>query len=518
MNRCGRTLALRSLLLATALSFAGSQPGWSASSGGTPIPAAPGSSTANAQSETATNLLLQGNSLFLLLDPTFQTGSTTTADGKLVQQNAATFTAIATKQASFLKQLLRSATPGAANLARALLKVVIDLSDGYNSQAQADWSNSVLATQQGFGPWSSAVVQQAQTWGVDNYSVVASLAEWAFGAIYTQIHGYNSPNPFPYTVSRETNSTVAFTDEPPAGLPDDIALAYASILKGSRAPAPPPFVPGWTSWASGYGGYSRTNGDPTAGTGTLIARLYGSVVGLDYHFTPQTVLGFSLGGAGLNWNQAPGSGNSDSLQIGVHGTTHFGAAYVSGMLDASTSRFSATSFAAGDELAAKFNAQTYGVRLEGGYRYAVAPWSGVAPYAAVQLQYLHTPGYSETDLTGGGQGVNYNTADTTDTRSELGARFDSVQIIGNMPVTLRARVAWAHDWLSNSSATAAFQVAPGANFIVNGTALVPNDSALTSLEAEFRLAPNWSLAAKFDGQFASSSQTYLGTGTLHYSW
>jgi hypothetical protein len=33
-----------------------------------------------------------------------------------------------------------------------------------------------------------------------------------------------------------------------------------------------------------------------------------------------------------------------------------------------------------------------------------------------------------------------------------------------------------------------------------------------------RLTSNWSLAAKFDGQFASSSQTYLGTGTLRYSW
>ena len=93
-----------------------------------------------------------------------------------------------------------------------------------------------------------------------------------------------------------------------------------------------------------------------------------------------------------------------------------------------------------------------------------------------------------------------------------------MQIIANMPVVLRARAAWAHDWLSNGSVTTAFQIAPGSSFIVNSTALVPSDSALASLEAEVRLTSNWSLAAKFDGQFASSSQTYLGTGTLRYSW
>ena len=92
------------------------------------------------------------------------------------------------------------------------------------------------------------------------------------------------------------------------------------------------------------------------------------------------------------------------------------------MLDASTNWFNATSFATGDDVVAKFNAQSYGGRLEGGYRYAVAPLSGVTPYAAVQLQYFRTPSYSETDLSGGGLGANYGATDGTDTRSELGAR------------------------------------------------------------------------------------------------
>ena len=42
----------------------------------------------------------------------------------------------------------------------------------------------------------------------------------------------------------------------------EIALAYAKILKEPPAPAPILWEPRWNVWAGGYGGYSRTQGDP----------------------------------------------------------------------------------------------------------------------------------------------------------------------------------------------------------------------------------------------------------------
>ena len=82
-----------------------------------------------------------------------------------------------------------------------------------------------------------------------------------------------------------------------------------------------------------------------------------------------------------------------------------------------------------------------------------------------------------------------------------------------MPVQLRARLAWAHDWVSNPVLDAAFQALPGTSFVVNGAA-VPANSALTSVGAELHLSPRWALIGKFDGEFASSAQTYAGSGTL----
>jgi outer membrane autotransporter protein len=145
------------------------------------------------------------------------------------------------------------------------------------------------------------------------------------------------------------------------------------------------------------------------------------------------------------------------------------------------------------------------------------PVVAVTPYAALQSQYFRAPSYSETDLTGGGFGLNFNAMNATDTRSELGARFDDLTTLNGMPLALRASAAWAHDWVNNPALDAVFQALPGASFIVNG-AVPPKDSALASAGAELHVTKNWSLAAKFSSEFASGSQTYAGTGTVRYRW
>ena len=80
-----------------------------------------------------------------------------------------------------------------------------------------------------------------------------------------------------------------------------------------------------------------------------------------------------------------------------------------------------------------------------------------------------------------------------------------------------ARVAWAHDWVSNPSVGAAFETLPATNFTVYG-APMPQNSALASAGAELFITPRLTVLAKFDGAFAPGSQTYTGTGTLRYTW
>ncbi len=214
-----------------------------------------------------------------------------------------------------------------------------------------------------------------------------------------------------------------------------------------------------------------------------------------------------------------GTGRSDAFQSGVYGITRAGPAYLGASLAFANHWMTTNRATMGDILTANFAAQSYGGRIEGGYRFAVLPTLGlgVTPYAAVQAQAFHTPSYGETDVTGGGFGLNYAAMNATDTRTELGARFDDPALVGGIPVLLRGRLAWAHDFVSNPALSAAFEVLPGSNFIVNGAA-IPHDSALTTAGAEFFFTPRWSLLVKFDGDFAPTSQTYAGSGTLRYVW
>ncbi|MGA3307743.1 MAG: autotransporter domain-containing protein [Xanthobacteraceae bacterium] len=308
---------------------------------------------------------------------------------------------------------------------------------------------------------------------------------------------------------------IGFAPEEAANLPPDVAFAYASIL--NKAPPKPTFDQRWTAWGAAYGGSSTTNGDPTVGSSNLTASTYGFAGGMDYHVTPNTVFGFALAGGGTSWGLSTGNGRSDAFQVGVYGIRRAGPAYLSGALAFTNHWFTTNHAVLGDQLTANFDGQSYGARLEGGYRYAVLPTLGVTPYAALQAQDFHTPGYSETDLNGGGFGLSYAAMNATDVRTELGTRLDHPTLVAGMPLILRARVAWAHDFVSNPSLGAVFQSLPGSNFIVNG-APIPQNSALTSAGAELFLASNWSLIAKFDGEFAPGSQTYAGSGTLRYAW
>ncbi|HEY1981774.1 MAG TPA: autotransporter domain-containing protein [Xanthobacteraceae bacterium] len=312
-----------------------------------------------------------------------------------------------------------------------------------------------------------------------------------------------------------------FAPEQDASLPSDIAQAYASILS-KAPPQQQSFDQRWTAWGAAFGGAGKLDGDPSVGSNGVTASDYGYAAGMDYHATPNSVYGFALSGGGTNWTvaQALGSGRSDSFQVGVHDTTHWGPLYVSGALAFANHWFTTNRIAVGDQLQARFEGQSYAVRGEAGYRYALPVTNaiiGVTPYAALQVQDFHTQGFSETDLTGGGLGLSFAAMNATDTRSELGARFDNLQVVDGMPLVLRARLAWAHDWVSNPSLGAVFQALPGSNFTVNGAA-VPENSALTTAAAELHINAAWTAIAKFDGEFAQTAQTYAGTGTLRYSW
>jgi len=298
-------------------------------------------------------------------------------------------------------------------------------------------------------------------------------------------------------------------------------MVYKAPRAVFKAPIPT-FEQRWTAWGAGFGGSGTANGNPAVGSNDVTASTFGYAAGMDYRYSPNSVVGFSLAGGGTNWSlaQGLGGGRSDAFLAGIYGITHQGPAYLAGALSFANNWFTTSRTALGVPLNASFQGQSYAARLEGGYRFAVPvayETIGMTPYAAIQVQDFRTPSYSEADVTASGFGLSHDAINGTDTRSELGGRFDDLTTVNAMPLVLRAKVAWAHDWVSNPALKASFDSLPGSSFTVTG-APIPHDSALASASAQLFLTPHWSVLAKFDGEFASGAQIYAGSGTLRYTW
>jgi len=320
----------------------------------------------------------------------------------------------------------------------------------------------------------------------------------------------------PYAEGTDASAYAADGKKPGKGARE----AYAMFTK-----APPaPFEARWSTWAAGFGGSQTTDGNAAVGSNSTTSRIFGTAVGADYRFSPFTIAGFALAGGGTNFSVAnSGTGRSDLFQAGAFIRHDVGAAYLSGALaygwqDVTTDR--TVTVAGFDQLQARFNANAFSGRVEGGYRF-VSPWIGgvgLTPYAAGQFTTFDLPAYAESALAGSnGFALAYGSQSVTDTRSELGLRADKSFALPNAILTLRGRFAWAHDFNPDRSIGATFQRLPGASFVVNGAAQA-SDSALTTASVEVKWLNGWSAAATFEGEFSDVTRSYAGKGVVRYTW
>jgi uncharacterized protein with beta-barrel porin domain len=311
------------------------------------------------------------------------------------------------------------------------------------------------------------------------------------------------------------------------GYAEESASAYAASKRTdafamfTKAPPAASFQERWSVWAAGFGGSQTTAGNMVTGSNNTTSNIYGTAVGADYRISPFTVAGFALAGGGTNFSVVgSGSGHSDLFQAGAYirhtvGPVYIAAALAYGWQDITTNR--TVTVAGVDQLRAEFNANAWSGRLEGGYRFAT-PWMGITPYAAAQFVTFDLPSYTESVLSGSSAfALAYGARDVTDARSELGTRVDKSFLVQDGILTLRGRLAWAHDYNPDRSVAATFQALPGASFVVNGAVQAAN-SALTTASIEMKWKSGWSAAATFEGEFSDVTSSYAGKGVVRYVW
>jgi uncharacterized protein with beta-barrel porin domain len=546
ISDAGTLIALTSFASAGTVAGAGSIVGAPTfTSGGT---FAPGNGTAGSSMSVTGSLALQAGAIYMVqISPTTASFAgvtgTATLSGATVSANYAAGSYIS-KQYTIL-----TTTGGISGTFGSLVNT--NLPSGFSTALAYDNNNAYLNLTLNFTSPNAGIGlngnQQAVSNAITNFFNTNGSIPMVFGALtpngLTQISGEIATGSQQTTFDAMTQFMGVMTDPfmnrgggansatGATGYSEEgQASAYAANKKTdafamfTKAPVAPAFEPRWSVWVAGFGGSQSTDGNAVVGSNNTTSNVAATAVGADYVISPNTIAGFALAGGGTSFSVANGgNGHSDLFQAGAYVRHTTGPAYVSAALaygwqDITTDR--TVTVAGSDQLRAEFNANAWSGRVEGGYRF-VSPVTfgiGITPYAAAQFTTFDLPAYAEQAIAGSNAfALTYNAKDVTDTRSELGVRTDKSFAMTDGILTLRGRVAWAHDYDPERSIGATFQTLPGASFVVNGAAQA-SDSALVTASVEKKWINGWSAAATFEGEFSDVTRSYAGKGVVRYAW
>ena len=231
-----------------------------------------------------------------------------------------------------------------------------------------------------------------------------------------------------------------------------------------------PFAQRWSVWAAGYGGSQTTDGNAVLGSNTTTSRICGVAVGADYRFSPFTLAGFALAGGGTNFSRRQRSGQRPLRPVPGR------------RLRASHRRPGLYLGGAGLRLAGHHHRPHRDHRrrrsaaravqrqrlLRAASRAAIVlsrrGWRRHHALCRRQFTTFDLPAYAEQALAGANTfALTYGAKERHRTRSELGVRTDKSCAMPDAILTLRGRVAWAHDFNPDRNIGATFQTLPGAS-------------------------------------------------------
>ena len=261
-------------------------------------------------------------------------------------------------------------------------------------------------------------------------------------------------------------------------------------------------------WGTAFGSWASQSG--TDNPARTKSTLGGFISGIDADVYDNWRLGVMAGSSRSTFKTADmhSSGSSDNYTLGVYTGTEWGAAQGSvGLhIGLSYSRHNidmsrTVAFADfSDKLTADYDAGTFQVFGELGYKYNLSERSIIEPYANLAYLHVKTDGFTEKGLHGAALAVQSGNMDTT--LSTLGMRASTNVEIGNLSATARADLGWRHafgDVIPTSTAS----FAAGSNSFVSAGNSIGKDTALIETGFDFDITKNAKLGISYQGQFGS---------------
>jgi autotransporter-associated beta strand protein len=307
-------------------------------------------------------------------------------------------------------------------------------------------------------------------------------------------------------------------------LATSVTQSFAPFLKAMMAQGAPDQGATSRVWGTVYGGHTGISANVTTGAASLSGSNVGLAVGGQKNAADGSgVFGGSIAIGQQNFSSGNGTGISQDLMLGVYGTkTVMDRGYISaslgyGILNITTTRTLTVSGT--DILSGKVNAQEFGGRVEGGYRFSVDDQFGLTPYLAGSLQNIVTPAYVETVQSGTSSfALSYLSQKNTFGRTEAGTHLDrSFKLDDNTNLTAQGTIGWSHQLGYNPTSTVSFQSLSGSSFLLNGIKPA-NDTAVLGLKLQAQKATGLSYGVRLDSQLGAGTTILQATGNLAYRW
>ncbi|WP_244485025.1 autotransporter domain-containing protein [Bradyrhizobium tropiciagri] len=285
--------------------------------------------------------------------------------------------------------------------------------------------------------------------------------------------------------------------------------ASATGLVGPASSGPPSYdLQGYAAWASAFGGWTTQSGDSNgASTRSTIS---GLMTGIDTPIFDDWRVGVLAGYSRSTFKvgAASSSGRSDNYTFGTYAGTEWtvpegaiafrsGLAYTWHDLEMTRNvRFPGFN----DNLISDYDAGTFQIFGELGYKIHLGKSSVIEPYASLAHLRVATDGIFERGLNGAALNVRADTMDTT--LSTLGVYATTRFQLGQIATTARADIGWRRaigDLIPLSTASFAAGSSP---FAASGLS-IGKEVALVESGLDFQLSSNSTLGIAYQGQFGS---------------
>ncbi|WP_245329463.1 autotransporter outer membrane beta-barrel domain-containing protein [Bradyrhizobium canariense] len=271
----------------------------------------------------------------------------------------------------------------------------------------------------------------------------------------------------------------------------------------------------YATWGSAFGGWTTQSGD--SNVASTRSTIDGFMTGIDASVFDDWRFGVLTGYSRSTFkvNAASSSGRSDNYTFGTYAGTEWtvpegaiafrsGIAYTWHDLEMSRNvRFPGFN----DNLISDYDAGTFQIFGELGYKVRVGKWSVIEPYGNLAHIRVATDGFSEMGLNGAALDIHADTMDTT--LSTLGIYATTRFQLGEIATTARADIGWRHAVGGLIPLSTASFAAGSIAFVASGVS-IGKDVALVESGLDFQLSSNSTLGVAYQGQFGSgSTQTGL---------